>query len=59
MTALQIVLLAISGAFALTSIVFMILFIVEISVSPKEAKKEVEVPVLYEPSLQEVYLLLL
>ena len=43
MTALQIVLLAISGAFALTSIVFMILFIVEISVSPKEAKKEVEV----------------
>ena len=42
MTALQIVLLSISGAFALASIVFMVLFIVEISVSSKE-EKEVEV----------------
>ena len=42
MTTLQIVLLAIIGAFALASIVFMILFIVEISVSSKE-EKEVEV----------------
>ena len=42
MTALQIVLLSISGAFALASIVFMILFIVEISVSSKE-ENEAEV----------------
>ena len=45
MTTLQIVLLAISGAFALASIVFMILFIIEISVGPREEKKEVEVKI--------------
>jgi hypothetical protein len=43
MTTLQIVLLSISGAFALASIVFMILFIIEISVGPREEKQEVEV----------------
>lgn len=43
MTTLQIVLLSIAGAFTLASIVFMIMFIVEISVSPKEEEEEVEV----------------
>ena len=42
MTTLQIVLLSIIGAIALTSVVFMVLFIIEITVSPKE-EKEVEV----------------
>lgn len=42
MTTLQIVLLSIIGAIALTSVVFMVLFIVEISVSSKE-EQEVEV----------------
>ena len=42
MTTLQIVLLSISGAFALVSLVFMILFLVEISVGAKE-EKETEV----------------
>lgn len=42
MTTLQIVLLSIIGAIALTSVVFMILFLIEITVSPKE-EKEVEV----------------
>lgn len=52
MTTLQIVLLSISGAFALASIVFMILFIVEISVNPKEDKQEVEVKSIFS---SEVY----
>lgn len=43
MTTLQIVLLSIAGAFTLASIVFMIMFIVEISVNPKEEEEEVEV----------------
>lgn len=42
MTTLQIVLLSIIGAFALVSIVFMILFLIEITVGSKE-EKEVEV----------------
>ena len=52
MTTLQIVLLSISGAFALASIVFMILFIIEISVGPKEEKQEVEVKSIFS---SEVY----
>ena len=52
MTTLQIVLLSISGAFALASIVFMILFIIEISVNPKEDKQEVEVKSIFS---SEVY----
>ena len=52
MTTLQIVLLSISGAFALASIVFMILFIIEISVGPREEKQEVEVKSIFS---SEVY----
>jgi len=43
MTTLQIVLLSIISAVALTSVVFMILFLVEITVSHKEKEEEVEV----------------
>ena len=43
MTTLQIVLLSIAGAFALASIVFMIMFIVEISVEHKEKEEQEEV----------------
>lgn len=42
MTTLQIVLLAIAGAFALASIVFMIMFIVEVSRAAKEESGEVQ-----------------
>ena len=43
MTTLQIVLLSIVGAFTIASIVFMIMFIVEISVRHEENKEEAEV----------------
>lgn len=43
MTTLQIVLLSIAGAFTVASIVFMIMFIVEISASSKEENEEAEV----------------
>lgn len=43
MTTLQIVLLSIAGAFAIASIVFMIMFIVEISVEHKEKSEKEEV----------------
>lgn len=43
MTTLQIVLLSIVGAFTIASIVFMIMFIVEISVRQEENKEEAEV----------------
>ena len=40
MTVLQIVLLSVAGAFALASLVFMVMFIVEISVKPREDDEE-------------------
>ena len=40
MTGLQIVLLSIAGAFALASLVFMVMFILEITVKPKEDEEE-------------------
>ena len=43
MTTLQIVLLSIISAVALTSVVFMVLFLIEITVSHKEKEEEVEV----------------
>ena len=43
MSALNIVLLSIAGAFSIASIVFMILFIIEITVSSKQDSDEVEV----------------
>lgn len=43
MSALNIVLLAVTGAFAIASVVFMVLFIVEITVSEKKESDEVEV----------------
>ena len=42
MTILQIVLLSIAGACALASLVFNVMFIVEISVKPKEENEEIE-----------------